>query len=52
MKLIKIARGKETIVAEGSRKELNNRLKELRRSTRSGVSGRRIKYRVEYKLVD
>jgi hypothetical protein len=53
MKIIKIARGKEEVVAEGSRSKLNNRLKQLRTGTKNGVSGRGgKKYSVTYKLVD
>lgn len=53
MKIIKIARGKESIVDEGTRKQLTNRLKQLRSSTNGKASGRGgKKYKVEYKLVD
>lgn len=53
MKLIRLARGRETVVAEGSRKSLNNRLKQLRGSTRGGCSGQHgRKYPVEYKIAE
>ncbi len=39
MKIIKIARGKEYIVDEGTRKQLTNRLKQLRSSTKGRASG-------------
>jgi len=53
VKIIRKAKGKETVIAEGNRAELNNRLKQLRTSTKAGVSGRHgKKYRVEYLLVD
>ena len=50
MQIIKIAKGKEIVIAEGTRAELNNRLKQLRKSTRAGVSGRYGKYSVRYEL--
>ena len=49
--LVRTARGKETVVDEGSLPKLNNRLKQLRASTRKGVSGRGgQKYAVSYKV--
>lgn len=51
MNLIRIARGKREIIATGSRKKLQALIKQLRTSTRKGVSGRGgKKYRVEYKI--
>ncbi len=53
MKIVKIWRGKETVVAEGDRKKLNSRLKQLRAGTRGGAHGRNGRqYAVQYKLVD
>lgn len=52
MKIIKIHGGKEEIVAEGSRKKMNNRLKELKRSTRGHCCCNASGKKVEYKLVD
>lgn len=51
MKLIRIAKGRETVVADGSRTKMNDRLKQLRESTRRGVSGRGgRKYPVTYEI--
>ena len=51
MKLVRIAKGKETTVMEGDRPKLNARLKQLRASTRAGVSGRNgKKYQVRYEI--
>lgn len=53
MKLIRRARGKETVVSEGSQSELRRRMVALRQSTRGGVSGRGgKKYPVEYRIED
>jgi hypothetical protein len=53
MRLIKIARGKEQVVATGDRKVLNDKLIQLRKSTRNGISGRGgKKYPVEYRIVE
>lgn len=53
MKLIRIARGKETVVATGDRQKLNDRLNQLKASTRKGISGRGgKKYSVKYKIVE
>lgn len=50
-KLVKIARGKKTILLEGDRKKLTNRLKQLKSSTRKGACGRTgNKYNVEYRI--
>ena len=49
--IIRIARGKETVVDEGSRSKINDRLKQLRKSTERGrVCGRGKKYAVKYRL--
>ena len=49
--LVRIARGKETVVKIGTYGELNNRLKQLRGGTRKGVSGRGgKKYPVRYEI--
>lgn len=52
MKIIKISGGKQEVIAEGSRKKLNNRLKQLRSSTKGHVACNGDKKRVEYKLID
>jgi hypothetical protein len=52
MYLIKIAKGKETVVATGNRAKLNNRLKELRSGTKGKSDGNGQKYRVQYKIVE
>jgi hypothetical protein len=52
MKIIRIAKGKETVVEEGPRSKLNNRLKQLRAGTARGVSGRGKKYPVRYEIRD
>lgn len=52
MKIIRISGGKEEVIAEGSRKKLNNRLKQLKTSTRGHVACNGNNKRVEYKLVD
>jgi hypothetical protein len=50
--IIRLARGKETLIDEGSRPKMLDRLKQLRSSTRSGVSGRTgNKYSVTYKII-
>jgi len=51
--LVKIARGKTEVIDTGNHlPKLNNRLKELKKSTKNGVSARGGKrYRVEYKIV-
>ena len=38
--ILRIAKGKEEIIEVGDRSKLSNRLKQLRSSTRNGVSGR------------
>ena len=49
--ILRIAKGKEEIIEVGDRSKLSNRLKQLRSSTRNGVSGRgRKKYPITYKL--
>jgi len=49
LQLIRIAKGKKTVIETGNRKKLNDRLKQLRKATRNGVSGRGgKKYRVTY----
>jgi hypothetical protein len=51
VKLVRIARGKETVLEEGSLSKLTNRLKQLRGSTRKGVCGRGgKKYPVHYEI--
>ena len=53
MKIVRIARGKTTVIAIGSRSKMNDRLKQLRDSVRTGVCGRRgRKYPVEYRIED
>jgi len=49
--LVRIARGKRTVVETGTHGELQNRLKQLRSGTRKGVSGRGgKKYPVRYEI--
>ncbi len=48
MKLVRIARGKREIIEVGSRKKLQDRMRQLRSSTMRGVSGRNRKYKVQY----
>jgi len=49
--IVRKARGKETIEDSGDLAKMNKRIKELRKSTRKGVSGRGgKKYSVEYSL--
>ena len=51
MKLIRIAKGRRTIVAIGDRKKLQDRMKQLKASTMRGVCGQQgKKYKVEYIL--
>ena len=51
MKIVKIYKGTTSVIEEGTRKQLTNRLKQLRSSTRNGTSGRGgKKYKVEYKI--
>jgi hypothetical protein len=52
MKIIKIADGKEEVVAEGNRKKLNNRLKQLKSSTKGFQAGHGGNKRVQYKLIE
>lgn len=53
MELVRIARGKRTVIETGDRKKLNARLKQLRSSTTRGVSGRAgKKYSVTYEIVE
>lgn len=53
MRLIRIARGKSTVIEVGDRRRLKRRMDGLRKSTMRGVSGRmRRKYRVEYRIED
>jgi hypothetical protein len=52
MYLIKITKGKETIIATGSRAKLNDRLKQLRSGTKGKSDGNGQKYRVQYKIVE
>ena len=52
MQIIRIAKGRREVVATGNRKQLNDRLKQLRAATRKGVSGRYGKYPVRYELVE
>jgi hypothetical protein len=50
--LVKIARGKKTVIKTGTHGELQNRLKQLRSGTRKGASGRGgKKYPVRYEIV-
>ncbi len=50
--LVRIARGKSTVIETGTYGELQNRLKQLRGGTRKGVSGRGgKKYPVRYEIV-
>ena len=42
--IVRKARGEETIVDKGSRAAMNDRLKQLRKSTTRGVSGRSRKH--------
>ncbi len=49
--IIRIARGKESVVESGSRSKMNDRLKQLQKSTRGGASGQGgKKYSVKYEL--
>jgi hypothetical protein len=51
MKLICKARGKEWVVAEGDRKELAAKMRQLRQSQWGGVSGRGgKKYKADYRI--
>lgn len=51
MQLVRMARGKRTVVQTGSRKVLQDRMRQLKASTMRGVSGRcGRKYKVEYKI--
>lgn len=52
MHLIKIAKGKQTVIATGSRAKLNDRLKQLRSGTKGKSDGNGQKYRVQYKIVE
>ena len=50
-RLVRIARGKKSLVKAGSYGELQNRLKQLRSGTRKGASGRGgKKYPVRYEI--
>ena len=50
--IVRTAKGKQKLVAEGSLREMNRRLKQLRRSTARGVSGQMgRKYKVQYHIV-
>jgi len=50
--ILRIARGKRRVVETGSRSKMNDRLKQLRTSTKGKVSGRGpARYTVRYELV-
>ena len=49
MQLVRIARGKRLVIAIGDRKKLQDRMKQLKKSTMRGVCGQQgKKYKVEY----
>ena len=49
--IVKIARGKREVIETGNLRKLNNRLKQLRSSTRGGIVGRHAhKYPVRYEI--
>ncbi len=49
--IVRAAKGKQTVVAEGSLPKMNRRLKQLRLSTSRGVSCRGGGYKVKYHIV-
>jgi hypothetical protein len=49
--IVRKAKGRESVVAEGSLPKMNSRIKELRQGTRGGVTGRRHRgYSVSFEL--
>ena len=49
--IVRFARGKKTVLESGTLPKMRDRLRQLRRSTQAGVSGRgRKKYSVAYQL--